>query len=131
MTWTRTLTWLAVVVAYAGLSRLWTDTESAWYRSHTEPAWQPPDVVFGIIWPLNFLALAVVGVLVCRRAPAVASRALAVLAVSVVFSLGWSYLFSQAHALLAAAVSLVVAAALTWVLVATASQAGKGDCAPG
>ena len=123
---TRTLAWLAVVVAYAGLSRVWTDTESAWYRSLTEPAWQPPDAVFGIIWPLSFLALAVVGVLVTRRAPDVARRALTVFAVSVVFALGWSYLFAQAHTLHAAAVSLVVAAALTWLLVATVSQAGKG-----
>ncbi len=124
MTWTRTLAWLTVVAVYAGLSRLWTDTESGWYRSLTEPAWQPPDVVFGIIWPLNFLALAVVGVVVCRRDPGVATRALVVFAVSVVFALGWSYLFSQEHALLGAAVSLVVAAALTWLLVATVSRAG-------
>ena len=123
--WTRILVWLAVVVAYAGLSRLWTDTESRWYRSLTEPAWQPPDAVFGIIWPLNFLALAVVGVLVCRRDRAVATRALGVLAVSVVFALGWSYLFSQQRALLASAVSLVVAAALTWLLVATVARDGR------
>lgn len=125
MNWIRTVTWLVIVAAYAGLSRLWTDTESEWYRSLTEPAWQPPDVVFGIIWPLNFLALAVVGVLVCRRHPAVASRALVVLAVSVVFALAWSYLFSQERALLASAVSLVIAAVLTWLLVATVARAER------
>jgi translocator protein len=117
--------WLAVVLVYAGLSRLWTDTESAWYQSLTEPPWQPPDVVFGIIWPLNFLALAVVGVLVSRSRPDVSRRMLAVFAVSVVFALGWSYLFSQERALLGSAVSLVVAAALTWVLLAIASRAGR------
>ncbi len=126
MSWTRALPWLAVVAVYAGLSRLWTDTTSAWYRSLTEPSWQPPDVVFGIIWPLNFLALAVVGVLVSRRDEAVAARALVVLVVSVVLALGWSYLFSQQHALPASAVSLVLAAALTWLLVATVARAGRG-----
>ena len=130
MSWSRALPWLVVVAVYAGLSRVWTDTGSRWYRSLTEPPWQPPDVVFGIIWPLNFLALAVVGVLVSRRDETVATRALAVLAVSVVFALGWSYLFAQAHALAASAVSLVVAAALTWVLVATVARAGK-DLAAG
>lgn len=129
MTWIRTLAWIAVVAAYAGLSRLWTDTESAWYRSLTEPAWQPPDVVFGIIWPLNFLALAVVGVLVCWRDPAVSTKALTIFAISVVFALGWSYLFSQERALLASAVSLAVAAALTWLLVATVARAGRGYAA--
>lgn len=121
--------WLAVVVVYAGLSRVWTDTESRWYRSLTEPSWQPPDVVFGIIWPLNFLALAVVGVLVSRNRPDVAGRALAVLAVSVGFALGWSYLFSQERALVGAAVSLVVAAVLTWVLVAVVARAGAAYAA--
>lgn len=117
--------WLVVVVVYAGLSRLWTDTDSQWYRSLTEPPWQPPDAVFGIIWPLNFLALAGVGVLVSRNHPDVSRRMLTVFAVSVVFALGWSYLFSQERALLGSAVSLVVAAALTWVLLALALRAGK------
>lgn len=118
-----------MVGLYAWLSRVWTDTESSWYLSLTEPAWQPPDAVFGIIWPLNFLALAVVGVLVSRNHPTVASRMLTVFAVSVVFALGWSYLFSQSHELLGAAVSLVVAAALTWVLFGLAWRTGKGYAA--
>lgn len=123
--WILAAAWLAVVVVYAGLSRLWTDTTSPWYRSLTEPPWQPPDVVFGIIWPLNFLALAVVGVLVSRSRPDVSRRMLTVFAVSVVLALGWSYLFSQERALLGSAVSLVAAAALTWVLLALAWRAGK------
>ena len=32
-------------------------TGGAWYRSLERPAWQPPDVVFGLIWPYNFLVL--------------------------------------------------------------------------
>ena len=118
--------YVAVLAVYAGLSRLWTDTESAWYRSLQEPPWQPPDVAFGIIWPLNYLALLIVGVLVSLRHPRVAGRALAVLSVSVVFALAWAYLFSQAHAVTAAAVALVVAAALTWLFVGVLRRAGIG-----
>lgn len=117
--------WLIVVAVYAGLSRVWTDTDSQWYRSLTEPAWQPPDIVFGIIWPLNYLALAIVGVLVARNHPAIAQRMLAVFGVSVVFALGWSYLFSQQQSLVGSAISLIIAAALTWVLIALAARAGK------
>jgi translocator protein len=127
--WTLAAGWLAVVLVYAGLSRLWTDTESQWYRSLTEPVWQPPDAVFGIIWPLNFLALAVVGVLVSRNRAADSRRMLTVFAVSVVFALGWSYLFSEERALLAAAASLVIAAGLTWVLLALAWRAGRAYAA--
>jgi tryptophan-rich sensory protein len=120
---------VVVVVMYAALSRLWTDTESPWYRSLTEPPWQPPDVVFGIVWPLNFLALLVVGVVVSFRRRVVARRMLVALAVSVVFALGWSYLFSEVHSLAGAAFSLVVAAALTWALFGLAWRAGRGYAA--
>lgn len=117
---------VGVVIVYAALSRVWTDTESQWYRSLEEPAWQPPDVVFGIIWPLNFLVLLVVGVLLSWRRPDVAAPALAVLAGSVVFALGWSYLFAQQHALVASAVALLLAAALTWLLLGVVARAGWG-----
>ncbi len=120
---------LLVVVAYAGLSRVWTDTSSPWYDALRQPAWQPPDAVFGIVWPLNFLALTVVGVLVSRKRPDVARPALAVFAVSVVFALGWSYLFSEEHALLGSALSLAVAALLTWALVVVVGRAGRAYAA--
>lgn len=114
---------VVVVVLYAGLSRLWTDTDSAWYRSLDEPAWQPPDVVFGIIWPLNFLALLVVGAVLSWSRPDAARPALGLFTVSVVFALGWAYLFGEQHALLASAVSLVVATLLTWALVVLVRRA--------
>lgn len=117
---------VAVVIGYAALSRLWTDTDSAWYRALEEPTWQPPDLTFGIVWPLNYLALLAVGVVVSVHHPIIARRMLTVLTISVVFALGWSYLFSQAHELLGAAVSLVVAAVLTWLLLAQAARAGAG-----
>ena len=85
--------------------------------------------MFGIIWPLNFLALLAVGALVSLHRPVLARRMLVVFAVSVIFALGWSYLFSEARSLVGAAVSLVVAAALTWVLFGLAWRAGKGYAA--
>jgi translocator protein len=118
--WALVAGFVLVVAVYAGLSRVWTDTESAWYRGLDRPPYQPPDAAFGIVWPLNFLALLVVGVLVSVRHPSQAPRLLALLAVSVVPALGWSYLFSEAHALVGSAVSLVVAALLTWLLLVTA-----------
>jgi translocator protein len=120
---------VAVVIVYAALSRLWTDTDSEWYRSLVEPAWQPPDPVFGIVWPLNFLALLVVGVFLSWRRADVAGSALAVLSVSVLAALAWSYLFSQQHALGPAAVALVIAASLTWLLLVLVSRAGWGYAA--
>ncbi len=106
------------------MSRVWLDTDSTWYRSLDKPWFQPPDVVFGIVWPLNYLALLVVGVLVALREPdRRAARLLSVLVVSVVLALGWSYLFSEARELAAAALSLVGAAAVTWLFVGLAARA--------
>ncbi|WP_148573202.1 TspO/MBR family protein [Nocardioides caldifontis] len=118
--WLLAAGFVVVVVVYAGLSRVWTDTESAWYRGLDEPPYQPPDAAFGIVWPLNYLALLVVGVLVSLQHPARAPRLLAVLAGSVVPALGWAYLFSQEHLLVPPAVSLAVAALITWLLLALA-----------
>lgn len=114
---------LALVLVYGGLAFLWTDTSSAWYRELEKPAFQPPDAVFGIIWPLNYLALAVVGVAVSRTHPDQARRMLGVFAASVVLALGWSYTFGQAELLVVPAVCLALAALLTWVLLAQAGRA--------
>ena len=50
-----------VIAGYAGLAVRWTSAGSVWANALPRPSWQPPDVVFGVIWPLNFLALAVAG----------------------------------------------------------------------
>ena len=108
-----------VIAGYAGLAVRWTSAGSAWANELPRPSWQPPDVVFGVIWPLNFLALAVAGTAVVRVAPvAGGARWLVVFAVSVAFALGWARSFYLNHVVLRAAVLLIAAAALTWVLVA-------------
>jgi hypothetical protein len=58
--WAATVTWVAVVLLYAALSSVWTAHDPGWYAGLAKPSFQPPDVVFGIMWPLNFLALLVV-----------------------------------------------------------------------
>jgi tryptophan-rich sensory protein len=122
--WPLVAGFVVTVVVYAALSRVWLDTSSAWYRGLDKPWFQPPDLVFGIIWPLNYLALLVVGVVVALREPAgAAGRMLAVFAASVVLALGWSYLFSEERQPGAAAVALVGAALLTWAYVALAARA--------
>lgn len=107
---------LATVVVYAALSGLWVSADQGWYARLPKPPWQPPDVVFGVIWPLNFLALGVAGVWLARQAPDRATPVLGVLVVSVAFALGWAYLFYVPHALTGAALALSAAAVLTWVV---------------
>ena len=114
-------TFVLVVLLYAGLSGLWTSTEPGWYASLPRPSWQPPPWVFGVIWPLNFLAVAGAGVaLALQRSPSQSLPVLLVLSASVGFALAWAYLFYVPHQLAAAAACLALAAVLTWVVVVLA-----------
>ncbi len=108
---------IAVVLLYAIGSGWWTSREPGWYASLVKPGWQPPDWVFGTIWPLNFLALAiaawVVGTAGSRPWPGVF---VALLAASSALALAWAYLFYGPHRLRAAALALSVAAVLACAL---------------
>lgn len=121
--WAATAAWIAVVVVYAGLSSVWTAHDPGWYARLEKPSFQPPDLVFGIVWPLNFLALLVVGAWVTRSSTmTLVWPATLVLAASVVAALAWAWLFYVPHRIGAATVALAVAAALTWVLVALVAR---------
>ena len=110
--------WLVLVAGYAVLSTVWTGHDHGWYAGLVRPSFQPPDLVFAVIWPLNFLALFAAGVWFTRSVgDATALRATVVLGASVVAALTWAWLFYVPHRLSAAALCLATAAVLTWVLV--------------
>jgi tryptophan-rich sensory protein len=114
---------VVLVVVYAALSGLWTSSDPAWYAGLARPSWQPPPWVFGVVWPLNFVALLASGVgLSARTSPGRAGVPLAVFAASVALALAWAYLFYVPHALGVAAAALAGAAVLTWVLVVIAGR---------
>jgi tryptophan-rich sensory protein len=105
---------VGLVFLYAIGAAKWTTTGSSWYRSLTAPSWQPPDFIFGIIWPYNFVILAVAAVTVASRL----SRAnviiyLCIFALSIICALTWSYQFYGPHNLGLASIALVGTAVLT------------------
>ena len=57
---------LGLVVLYAAGSGFWVSGSDQWYRSLNAPSWQPPDWVFGVIWPYNFIVLGITAVLVSQ-----------------------------------------------------------------
>lgn len=114
---------VVLVAVYAVLSQRWVSAEPGWYDALPKPAWQPPPWVFGVAWPLNFLALLVSGIAIAWTRPGGdALRFLAVLAVSVVAALAWAHEFYVPHELGRAAVALAVAMLLTWALVLLAGS---------
>jgi len=104
----------ALVVVYAVGAGRWVSTDAGWYRSLVRPPWQPPDVVFGLIWPYNFVILAVAGWVVAGRD----SRTehvmwLTALALSVAAALAWAWLFYVPLSLAASGFALTAATLLT------------------
>lgn len=113
---------LVVVAVYGVGARVLVDSGSAWAERQPTPPWQPPDWVFGVAWPLSFLALAVVGVVLARADARRSWPVLGVFAASVACSLAWAALFHGPHALWPAAVAIAAASLLTWALVLMASR---------
>ena len=114
---------VVTVAIYALGSGYWVSSDSGWYRSLTQPSWQPPDWVFGVIWPYNFIVLGIVSVIISRQANLLqATMWLVFFALSVTAALAWSYLFYVPHNLPAAATSLVLTAVLTLPIVVITFQ---------
>jgi benzodiazapine receptor len=116
---------IAAVIAYAVLSGVWVGTDSGWYQSLEQPAWQPPSWVFGVIWPYNFIALAVVSSIVAwRSTPGLVGVLMIFLILSIAAALAWAYLFYVPHNLIAAAIALSTAGVLTIPIVIVAFLTG-------
>ena len=113
-----------IVVAYAVGAGRWVSSDPGWYRSLVRPSWQPPDVVFGLIWPYNFIMLGVAGWIVASRGQRTEHAVwLVSLALSVAAALTWAYQFYVPHALTTAGVALAAATLLTLPLVVVAFRA--------
>ena len=115
---------VALVLIYVVGSGLWVNTGDGWYRGLNQPAWKPPDFIFGIIWPYNFIILGFAAVIVSNRLSNVLVAVyLSIFAISVACALTWAYQFYRPHNLEAASTALTCVAVLTVVLVVIASRA--------
>jgi benzodiazapine receptor len=117
---------IALVIIYAVGSGFWVSSANSWYQALNSPVWQPPDWVFGIIWPYNFIVLGSAAVLVGQRLNHTRTLAwLTFLALSVLSALMWAYLFYQPHRLVGAAICLVLATLLTFPVVILAFNVSR------
>jgi len=114
---------VVIVVLYAGLSGRWVGTDGGWYASLQQPAWQPPPVVFGLMWSYNFIALLIVGIAMAwRSTPWLTWVFMLFFMLSVIAALTWAYQFYVPHQFTIAAVALTLAALLTVPMVITAAS---------
>ena len=115
---------VALVFIYVIGSGLWVNTRDGWYRGLNQPAWQPPDFIFGIIWPYNFIVLGYAAVIVSNRlSTTLVATYLTVFAISIACALTWAFQFYRPHNLEAASFALTCVAVLTIALVVIASRA--------
>jgi benzodiazapine receptor len=103
-----------LVIIYALGSGIWTSSSPGWYGTLNRPPWQPPDFVFGLIWPYNFIVLG----FAAYRISMALNRSETVIwlssfALSVFAALSWAYNFYVPHNLQLAAFSLGATVLLT------------------
>ena len=85
---------IALVVIYAVGSGIWVSNSPGWYASLNRPSWQPPDFVFGLIWPYNFIMIGLSAVQIANhQSKQVVITWLTILALSIAFALNWAYQF--------------------------------------
>ena len=115
---------IALVAIYATGSGLWVNTGDNWYRTLNAPSWQPPDFVFGIIWPYNFLVLGISAVTIAQHLSSTWTYSyLSILAISVALALTWAYQFYRPHNLTMATIALALCAACTLPLLIITARA--------
>lgn len=87
---------LALITAVVGGSITVLDD---WYYSLQQPAWAPPDYMFGIIWTGIFALIALAGVFAWRNAPARRDMeiTLGLFALNGFLNLAWSFIFFRMH----------------------------------
>lgn len=90
---------LAVCFAVAGLGGAATVPEIPnWYQKLAKPSWTPPRWLFGPVWTVLYIFMAVAAWLVWKRAGWQESKgALTVFAIHLALNLAWSFIFFKYH----------------------------------
>jgi translocator protein len=111
--------WLALVVllilclAVAGIGGLATAPSIPnWYAGLAKPSWTPPGWIFGPVWSVLYLTIAVAAWLVWRQSSAAVPMTL--FGIQLGFNATWSWLFFGLHSPAAAFIDIV----LLWTAIA-------------
>jgi tryptophan-rich sensory protein len=105
---------VVLTLIYAFGSSIWVSTGNSFYLSLKKPPWQPPDIVFGLIWPYNFLILILLSLTVISAGSAFQKNVwLITYGTSIIFALMWARLFYASENLIFSAIALSIAAIIT------------------
>jgi translocator protein len=105
--------WLALAVllilcfAVAGVGGLATAPSIPnWYAGLAKPSWTPPGWIFGPVWSVLYLTMAVAAWLVWRQSSAAVPMTL--FGIQLVFNAAWSWLFFELHSPGAALIDIIL-----------------------
>jgi tryptophan-rich sensory protein len=109
MRWIALICWIGLCFAVAGVSGSWTASEVlGWYRTLVRPSIAPPNWVFGPVWTLLYVMMAIAAWL-AWESPASPLRTwgLALFLVQLILNVAWPLIFFRHHAIGAALVEVV------------------------
>ena len=110
--WIGLVAWLAASFTAGGIGSQF--MPGAWYEALAKPTWTPPNWIFGPVWTLLYILMAVAAWLVWRRYGFKKARtALVLFLVQLVLNALWSYLFFGIHRIELALLDI----ALLWLLI--------------
>lgn len=104
MNWLSLAAFLVVVFAVAAIGAAFTPGE--WYATLAKPSWNPPNWLFGPVWTLLYIMIAVSGWLAWQQDGK--SLAMSLYALQLVLNAAWSWLFFGRHAIGLALVDIVL-----------------------
>jgi tryptophan-rich sensory protein len=110
MRWISLMAWLGLCFVVAALGGRWTAPEiPTWYRTLVRPSFAPPNWVFGPVWTVLYVLMALAAWQVSQSAASpLRTWGLVLFAVQLGLNLTWSWIFFRHHALGAAAVEVVL-----------------------
>jgi benzodiazapine receptor len=110
MRWIYLAGWIVLCLGIGSLGARWTAPEiGGWYQTLRKPSFNPPNWVFGPVWTLLYVLMAVAMWRVDMAGSALGHTvAVALFLVQLALNLAWSWIFFHRHAIGAAAIELFV-----------------------
>ena len=110
MRWIAMIFWIGLCFAVAGIGARWTAAEvPAWYQTLARPGFAPPSWIFGPVWSLLYLMMALAAWRVgLAEASPWRTWGLALFLVQLGLNLAWSWIFFRQHAIGAALAEIVL-----------------------
>ena len=107
-----------VLVSGGGLAIGYVTAPGAWYAQLAKPAFNPPSLVFGLVWPVLYILIAVAGWRIWRRDRG--GRAMTLWWAQLGLNFAWPPVFFSAHGIGLALVIVVVLFAVVLAFMAAA-----------